>query len=123
AAVLNFEVDQVRVIRIDAADEAVAAADADPVFVDRPAAAQAMAGPSPTAIVLQTAIDPVRLLVVHAAVIELANGHVIEEVPMGHAVVSDIEAAVAADDHVSAVFRIDPERVLVRMDDPGGAVI
>src|SRR5439155_4472338 len=49
APILNLEIDQVRVVGIDAADEAVAAADADPIFVDRAAAAEAVTRPAPGA--------------------------------------------------------------------------
>ena len=48
--------------------------------------------------------------------IKLADRHVVQVVPVGHPVVSDVEPAVAADDHVPAVLRVDPEGVLVRVD-------
>src|SRR5262249_37285173 len=37
-------------------------------------------------------------------------------VPVGHAVVSHVEAAVAADDHVPAVARVNPQGVLIGVD-------
>ena len=59
-AVLALEIDEVGIARIDAADEAVAAADREPVFVDD-AAVFADRRPAPGAVVLQAADDPVRL--------------------------------------------------------------
>jgi len=59
-AVLKLPVDGVRVIRIDTAHKAVAAADRDPIAVHRARAAQAAAWSAPTAVVLQTAVDVVR---------------------------------------------------------------
>src|SRR5438132_8902366 len=48
--------------------------------------------------------------------VELADRQVIEVVPVGHAIVSYVETAVAAENHVPAVVRIDPERVLISVD-------
>ncbi len=115
AAVLGLEINQVGVLRIDPAHKAVAAADDDPVLVDGPDAGQAEARPAPAAVVLQAAVDAIRAPAVHGDVIELADGQVIEEVPVVHAIVGDIDAAVAAEDHVPAVAGIDPQGVLVRM--------
>src|SRR5262249_47700086 len=95
------------------ADEAVAAADADPVLVNRPVAVADHAGAAPAAVVLQAAVDVVVPPRVHIDVVELADRHLIEEVPVGHAVVGDVVAAGAADEHVAAVLRVDPQRVLV----------
>src|SRR5262249_41709601 len=115
-AVLTLEVHEVGVSRIDPADKAVAAADDDPVLVDRADAAERLARAAPTAVVLQTAIDAVRLPVVHGAMIELTNRQMVEVVPVLHAVVGGVEAAVAADDHVPAVLRIDPQAMLIGVD-------
>src|SRR5947208_2904605 len=61
-AVLAFGIDQVGIVGIDAADEAVATADTHPVLVDRAAAVEAEGRPAPRAVVLQTAGDVIRLL-------------------------------------------------------------
>ena len=45
--------------------------------------------------------------------IELTQRQVVEVVPVGTPVVGDVDAAVGADDHVAAVLRIDPQRVVV----------
>src|SRR5262249_55931863 len=92
------------------------AAQHEPVLVDRAGAVQDVAGAGPAAVVLQPAVDAVRPAVVQGDVVELADGHVVEEVPVQHAVVGGVEAAVAADDHVPAVLGVDPQRVLVGVD-------
>src|SRR5262249_9470367 len=115
-AVLALVVDQVRVFRIDAADEAVAAADTHPVFIDRADAAHPPARPAPAAVVLQTAVDPVRLLVADRNVIKLAQRRLVEVVPVSGAVVGDVQPAIAADEHVPAIARVDPQGVAVGVD-------
>src|SRR5262245_30618231 len=64
---------------IDPADEAVAAADVDPVLVDRPDAAAA-GRPAPGAVVLEPAVGVVRLPRRDRDVVELGDGHVVEVV-------------------------------------------
>src|SRR6266496_6601088 len=59
AAPLAREVDQVGVGGVDTASEAVAAADRDPVLVDRPGETAREARPAPRAIVLQSAEDAI----------------------------------------------------------------
>src|SRR5262249_60997803 len=54
-AVLAFEVNHVRVERIDPAYEPVTTGYADPIFVDGAASRQAVARPSPAAVVLEPA--------------------------------------------------------------------
>ena len=119
AAVLALEIDLIGVVRIDAGDVAVAAAGRDPVLVDRPAGAvQVDARPAPTAVILQAAENPVGLLRAQGDVVELADREMVQVVPVRAAVVGAIEPAVAADDHVAAVLRVDPEGVAVGVHAP-----
>src|SRR5262245_13452077 len=111
-AVLAYGTDEIRVARIDAADEAVAAADGEPIFVDD-AAVFADRWAAPRAVVLQPAEDPVRLLESDGHVIELAQGCGVDVVPVAAAVVAGIKAAIAADEHVASVAGINPEGVAV----------
>src|SRR5262249_6752659 len=104
AAVLAAPVDQVGVVGIDGTAEAVAAAHADPVLVDGAGLITSAARPAPGAVVLQSAIDLVVAPRVEGDVVELADGQVVEVVPVGPTVVGDVEAAVTADDHVPAVL-------------------
>src|SRR5262249_10071355 len=121
AAVLHFEIDEIGIGRITAADVAIAAEDGDPILVDRPGATfQTNRRPAPGAIVLKAAEDPVGALVVDGDVIELAERERVEMVPVVGAVVADVEPAIRADEHMQAVFRIDPHRVAVRMDTLAG---
>src|SRR6185436_10428165 len=95
------------------ADEAVAAADADPVLVDRPAPAARAARPAPGAVVLEAAVDHVVRARVDRDVIELPDGDMVEVVPVVAAVVGLVDAAVVADDEVASVARVDPHGVVV----------
>src|SRR5262249_21533963 len=93
-----------------------AAADADPVLVERPGPVARHARPAPAAVVLQPAVDVVVPPRIDVDVIKLPNCHLVKVVPVGHAVVGDVVAAVAADEHVAAGLRVDPQRVLVGVD-------
>ena len=64
-AMLALGIDQVRIVGIDPADEAVAAAEEQPVVVDRAGAAQRLGRASPAAVVLQAAVDAVQRPRVH----------------------------------------------------------
>src|SRR5262249_16472252 len=47
----------------------------------------------------------------------------IEMVPVGRAIIGGVESAVAADDHMSAVPRIDPQRMAIRVYLPAGVAL
>src|SRR5262249_28021358 len=115
-AVLAFEIHDVGVARIDAADKAVAAGDGDPIFVDRAGAGQRLTRPAPRAVVLHAAVDAVRLLGIDGDMIELTDSDGIEVVPMIGAIIGGVEAAVAADNLMPAVARVDPPGVMIGMD-------
>src|SRR3989442_197900 len=71
---------------------------------------------APTAVVLKAAVGPVWLARVEGHVVKLADRRGVEIIPGGGAVIGDVEAAIAAHDHVPAVARVDPQSVLVRVD-------
>src|SRR5260370_18852716 len=50
--------------------------------------------------------------------IKLADRHLVEKIPVLHAIVGHVKTAVAADDHVPAVARVDPQGVLIIVDAP-----
>ncbi len=113
---LPLEVDDVGVVRIAHRGEAVAAAQVLPVAVLD--AAGRFARPAPGAVVLQAAVDPVRLRVVHADAVELRERQPVTQPPLGAAVVGDVDAAVGAGHHVRGVARVDPQGVVVGVDPP-----
>src|SRR5262249_35467353 len=114
-AALALGVDDVGVVAVPAALEAVAPAQHEPVVVED-AARERPARPAPGAVVLHAAEDPVGPARVHGDVVELADGLGVQVVPVVAAVVAGVEAAVAADQQVPAVARVDPQGVLVRVD-------
>src|SRR5262249_33693725 len=71
--------------------------------------------PAPGPIVLQSAVDAIGMPCVNRNVIELPDRRRVQIIPVLHAVVGGIESAVAADNHVPAVARVDPQRMLVGM--------
>src|SRR6185503_12126956 len=101
-------VNDVGIIWIDAAHEAIAATDAQPVFINGAGAAETDGRPHPRAVVLQSARDVVRLLGRDGDVVKLAEGHGVQMVPVRRAIVSRIPAAVGPDEHVPSVAWIDP---------------
>src|SRR5262249_5947545 len=115
-AVLAFRIDDVRVVLVDAADEAVAPADELPVLVDRPAEPLGAVWSAPTSVVLQAAVRPVRRAIGDRHVVKLADrAGVAHVIPRGGLVVGDVDPAIGADDQVPAILRVDPQAVLVRV--------
>ena len=119
-SVLALGVNDVGVGGVDVADEAVAAVKEEPVVVHRTDAAERVRRSAPTAVVLEAAIDAIGPAVVDADVVELADGQDVEVVPGRALVVSGVEAAIAADQHVAAVAWVDPEGVVVGVNGAGG---
>ncbi len=116
-AALALGVNRIRIGRVNAADEPVAAVDINPIVVDD-AATRRESGPAPTAVVLQAAINLVVRPRIADDVVELAQGHEIMMVPMFAAIVGDVKSAVRADDHVASVARIDPQGMVIGMHAP-----
>src|SRR6185437_3182689 len=116
--VLRLEVNDIGVLRIDPAHEPIAAADENPVLVDRPLSVERVCWPAPTAVVLQTAVGAVRPARIEGDMIKLADGHVVEKLPATHAIVGHIVAAIGSQQHMSAIVRIDPEGMLIRVISP-----
>ena len=71
---------------------------------------------APVPVVLQSAADRVRVFEVGADLVELADRQVVAEEPRLPAVPRDRDAAVAADDQMIRIVRIDPERVIFGVD-------
>src|SRR5262249_47415807 len=111
-AALALGIDPIRIVGIDAADKAIATVDVDPILVDD-SAARRQHGPTPGAVVLQAAVYAVIQPAVERDVVELAQGHEVQMIPVLAGIISHVIAAVVAVDHVPPVTRIDPERVMV----------
>jgi hypothetical protein len=80
-------------------------------------------GPSPGAIILQSAIHVVRPFIVGFNVIELTNGNIFSKTPCFAPVISDIQTAIVSIDDIIAIFRMNPESVVVGIDYPAGPCI
>src|SRR5262249_40108662 len=114
-AVLHLGVDDIRIAWIDAADKAIAAEDRIPIVVRGPGLAKRAARTAPAAVVLKAAINIIGLPRVDADVVELAQRHVIVEIPIVAAIVADVDAAVAAQHDMPAIARIKPHGMMIRM--------
>jgi hypothetical protein len=99
---------------VDRRTEAVAAGERDPV-ADGDALADPTRerGPAPGAVVLQTAVDAVRIRGVDVDLVPLAQREVVDLVPGLGAVLRLVQTAVTGEQHVVAVLRVDPQRVEV----------
>ena len=115
-ATLGVRVDKVRPARHRHGVEAVAAAHGEPVVFQDAGRVKRVARAAPVAIILQAAADPVRVLVVDVDLIELRQRHVVDDVEVLTCVVRYLVAAVASAQDVAAVFRVDPEGLVVAMD-------
>ena len=123
AAVLTLVVDEVGVLGIDADDEAVAATHAEPVAVDGARVVADHRRATPAAVVLQAAVDEVRVPGSDLDVVELTDGDVAVVVPGLHPVPGHVDPAVVAEDHVLPVRRVDPQGVVVHVDLAAVAVV
>ena len=110
-AALVLGVDGVRVRRILPGPEAVAVVDVLPAAVGDAARIRRIADPG--AVILQAAIDLVRVLVVDAHVVELRHGQVGRFPPPAAPVVRKPQPAVVAAHHVLGILRVDPNVVPV----------
>ena len=100
---------------INECDKPVATADTKPIRIHC-ATVSRICGTAPTAVILQAAVDFVITIVIDSDVIELADGDMAVMIPVVHAIVSDIDATIAAQNHVLALFRVDPHGVIVGMN-------
>ena len=113
--VLALGIKKVRVVRIDAADETVATVDIDPIFVQRPSgSADCWTGPG--SIVLQSTGDPIRLLGADRHVIKLTDRSGIDMIPGRPTIVRRVDTAIASENHVPTIARVDPKIVAIGMD-------
>src|SRR5439155_10518572 len=99
-AVLRFGVDNPRLDIVDGCVEAVAAVNHLPIIIHDAVARERLAWPAPTAVVLQTAADVVRLFVVERYFVELSDGNGVDEVPGLSSVVAPVNAAIGSGEHV-----------------------
>ena len=121
SAILTFEVDLIRIIGVDQRNKPVASTNSHPVTVHRSAAASTRRT-APTSVVLETAID----LVVHRGIdtdmIKLANGNMIQVVPVFHAIIGNVHATVVAKNHVSRVALVDPKCMMIDVNSIATAI-
>src|SRR5262249_5546881 len=106
---LALAINEVLVGRIDEGPEAVAKEKRGPLRLRNPSG---IAGRSvPDEVVLQTAVEVVRIGRVCADMVELADRQRGHEAPAGAAIGRVIDAAVGSDQDLFVVLRVDPDRV------------
>ena len=114
-AVLRLGIDDVQVVGIGERLEAVAALDAIPVVVEDAGVAADRTRAAPRVVVLHAAAQVVGDRHVVADVVVLREVHVVDALPRLALVPAHPDAAVVAVDDVIRVVRVDPHRVMVRM--------
>ncbi len=75
-----------------------------------------LGGPAPGAVVLQAAINVVRMRVIHSDMIELSQRQVLDKAPGIAAIAGDGYAAIVAGNHVPGIGRVDPPGMGVDMN-------
>ena len=111
AAALGFGVQVIRIGGVGIHPESVAA---EHVLPARAGDAAGVGGfPDPGGVVLQAAIDMVRVGVVEAHMVELRDGEVIGLPPLVGAVVRDPQSAVVAGEYMLRIARVDEHIVHV----------
>ncbi len=114
-SVLGLRVHDRRIGRVDADVEAVAAPRVLPICVADPLTIERVRGTAPTPVVLESATDPIRILVIESDLVELRDRKVVVEPPAFGTVERNRNAAVATQEHVVRVAGVDPQRVVVEM--------
>src|SRR6266850_2573495 len=112
--VLQLSINSVGIFGIDLGAKAVAALGNKPITVDDARRIAGARRPAECEIVLRTAIDVIEGLgVVGGHIIELGYRQISFEVPVRAAVITFINAAVAADQIMIRIVRVDPDLVIV----------
>ena len=112
--VLKLSVDGVRIFRIDLRAEAVAALRVPPIAVDDARSVARARWPTKREIVLRASEHVVeRRRVVGRHIVKLRDRQIVLEVPVRPAIPTLIDSAVAANQIVIVVARIDPDFVIV----------
>src|SRR5262249_62381359 len=96
--------------------EAVGGGEAKPVGGGAAFGAEGPTGTAPGAVILQAAVDAVRLARLQPDGVELGERQVLQVLPGLATVVAVVHAAVAAGDQVTGVGRVDPQGVMVGVD-------
>ncbi len=94
----------------------VAEPDLLPVGIEDAQPVVGLARPHPRVRVLHPAVDPVRVAIVHRDPVELADGEVVEAVVGDAKVPAFVQSAVAAEEQVARIARVDPQRVVVVLE-------
>ena len=114
--VLRFGVDGVRVLRIDARMKTVAALGHEPIGVADAVHAARSGGTAEGEVILGAAVHVIEGGgVIDGDIVELRDGQIREELPVGALVERFVDAAVAADEVVVGVVGIDPDFMIVHM--------
>ena len=122
AAILAFEVNLVRIIGVDESNEPIATADSHPIRVHWSSSIFTTRRTTPTAVVLKAAVNFVVHRRVDSDVIELTDRNVIQVIPVLHAILRDVEPAVATKNHVAGVPFVDPQSVMVGVNSVRSAI-
>src|ERR1051325_8762546 len=113
-AVLQRRINGIRIFRIDLRTETIAAIGDEPVGIDDARRAASARWTTKAEVVLRAAVDVVeRLRVVGGDVVKLRHRKVLFEVPVLAAIVTLVNAAVATDEVMIGVRRLDPDVVIV----------
>ena len=108
-AALIFGVDVIRISWIDEGVKTVAVKNVFPLRVGDAAGIFRLANPA--TVILQSAVNPIRIGVVHAHMIELRDRKIVRFPPSVAAIVGVPNAAVVARNDRLRIARIDPDRV------------
>src|SRR5688572_18811061 len=115
---LRFRVNDVVVRRINLRVKAVAAGDAIPISVGNSyLQISRLAWTTPRAVVLQSAVDVIRLTHIDADCVELRGRNRVDELPGRALIVTNVQTTVVTNQQVIAVRGIDPDRVVIDVRD------
>ena len=107
-AVMPGRVQPAAVFRVRQCEHAVAVANRQPVLVVD-STRRSIRRPLPVLMILQTGVDVVRILVVHADGVNRSEGKVVVRIARLSPIVRNTDPAIAADDHPVGILRIEPE--------------
>ncbi len=115
-AALKFGVNGVVIFRVNRGTEAIATLGGKPIGVDDSAFAASARGAANAGIILRAAVDVIeRSVGVGDDIVKLSERKIFRVAPCAAAVVTFVEAAVAADHDVLAIVGVNPDDVIIHV--------
>ncbi|MBA7685590.1 hypothetical protein ES703_94015 [subsurface metagenome] len=99
--------------------ESVSSSDCIPIIIGDSRRIQGSAGTAPAPVILQSAVDIIRVSHIDTDLVDLGQGHVLNRMPAFSSIIRDVDASVIPVNKVERIGRVYPESMVVWMGSPG----